>query len=108
LEFIAARARPNTVRAYAHDLKIFFTVVAKEPAEVTSRDVLSFVTQQRRVGPWAQVTHGHFEDYKRWLARRPGKHGALSATTISCRLGLLRTFFERIIEWGYDDAPARS
>jgi integrase/recombinase XerD len=48
LEFIAARARPNTVKAYAHDLKIFFTIVAKEPSEVTSRDVLSFVTQQRR------------------------------------------------------------
>ncbi|MDQ3306902.1 MAG: site-specific integrase [Actinomycetota bacterium] len=47
LEFIAARARPNTVRAYAHDLKIFFTIVVKEPAEVTSPDVLAFVTQQR-------------------------------------------------------------
>jgi hypothetical protein len=45
---IAARARPNTVRAYAHDLKIFFTIVVKEPAEVTSRDVLAFVTRQRR------------------------------------------------------------
>jgi integrase len=55
----------------------------------------------------AHVTRGHFEDYKRWLAARPGRRGALSATTISGRLGLLRTFFERIIEWGYDDAPAR-
>lgn len=25
LEFAASRARPNTVRAYAHDLKAFFT-----------------------------------------------------------------------------------
>ncbi len=38
----------------------------------------------------------------------PGKRGKLlSTTTIRHRLGLLRTFFERIIEWGYDDAPAR-
>jgi len=37
LEFVAARARPNTVKAYAHDLKVFFTVVAKEPVEVTGR-----------------------------------------------------------------------
>ena len=35
LEFVAGRARPNTVRAYAHDLKVFFAVVDKEPAEVT-------------------------------------------------------------------------
>ena len=37
--------------------------------------------------------------------REAGKK--LSTTTIRHRLGLLRTFFERIIEWGYDDAPAR-
>ena len=30
LEFAASRARPNTVRAYAHDLKTFFTVVGKD------------------------------------------------------------------------------
>ena len=30
LQFAAGRARPNTVRAYAHDLKAFFTVVTKE------------------------------------------------------------------------------
>ena len=48
LEFVAARARPNTVRAYAHDLCVFFTVVGKDPDEVTTKDVLSFVTAQRR------------------------------------------------------------
>jgi integrase len=31
----------------------------------------------------------------------------LSTTTIRHRLSMLRTFFERIIEWDYDDAPAR-
>jgi site-specific recombinase XerD len=55
----------------------------------------------------ALVTRAHFEDYKRWLARRPGRTGTLTATTISGRIGLLRTFFERIIEWDYTDAPAR-
>ena len=48
LEFAASRARPNTVRAYAHDLKAFFTVVAKEPVEVRPADVMAFVTAQRR------------------------------------------------------------
>jgi integrase len=44
-----------------------------------------------------------------WLTARPGKTGKQwSPTTIRHRLCLLRTFFERIIEWGYDDAPARS
>jgi Zn-dependent protease with chaperone function len=29
LEFVAARARPNTLLAVAYDLKVFFTEVAK-------------------------------------------------------------------------------
>ena len=35
LEFVAGRARPNTLRATAFDLKTFFSVVAKDPLEVT-------------------------------------------------------------------------
>ena len=33
LEFVAGRARPNTLRAVAFDLKAFFTVVGKDPVE---------------------------------------------------------------------------
>ena len=47
LEFVAARCRPNTVLATAFDLKVFFSVVGKRPAEVTPGDVLGFVTAQR-------------------------------------------------------------
>ena len=31
LEFASGRARPNTVRAYAHDLSVFFAVIPEEP-----------------------------------------------------------------------------
>ena len=48
LEFASARCRPTTVRAYAHDLKVFFGFVDKEPAAVTPKDVLSFITSQQR------------------------------------------------------------
>ena len=48
LEFAASRARPNTVLAYARDLKAFFTVVGKEPVDVRPADVIGFVTAQRR------------------------------------------------------------
>jgi integrase/recombinase XerD len=46
LEFVSGRARSNTVRAYAHDLKVFFDVVGKDPVEVTPADVLAFVAAQ--------------------------------------------------------------
>src|SRR5688572_10408669 len=42
LEFVAGRTRPNTVLAVAFDLKTFFTVVDKEPAEVAAVDMLYF------------------------------------------------------------------
>jgi len=53
LEFVAARARPNTLLAAAYDLRVFFTEVVKQPAEVSTADVLGFINSQRapRRGP---------------------------------------------------------
>ena len=48
LLFVAARCRPNTVLATASDLRAFFAVVPKEPAEVVISDVLGFIHEQRR------------------------------------------------------------
>jgi hypothetical protein len=47
LEFLGGRCRPNTVRAAAYDLKVFFAVVGKAPEQVRPADVLAFVTAQR-------------------------------------------------------------
>ena len=47
LEFVAGRTRPNTVRAVAFDLKAFFTIVDKEPADVAACDVFDFLAHQR-------------------------------------------------------------
>ena len=40
-------ARPNTVLATAYDLKVFFEVVGKEPARVSTADVFAFIAAQR-------------------------------------------------------------
>jgi site-specific recombinase XerD len=58
------------------------------------------------VGAIAQLERVHLEDYKRWLAS-DNDRVPLSATTRSMRLGALRMFFHRAIEWGWDDAPVR-
>ena len=47
LAFVGARARVNTWLATAYDLKVFFTVVGKEPAQVTAPDVFTFLKAQR-------------------------------------------------------------
>jgi site-specific recombinase XerD len=56
----------------------------------------------------AQVTRRHVEDYKPWLAKRPGQNKArVTTATLAHRLGTLRMFFVRIDEWGWEEAPAR-
>ena len=93
LDQLAVSARPNTVDAYSMVLRFFAgRVTAADPACV-------------RV---ASIERRHLEDYKRWLADRPGKKTPkLTTTTIRHNIGLLRTFFERVIDWDYDDAPAK-
>lgn len=85
LEFVVGRARPNTVRCYAHDLSVFFTVVAKEPIDVTPKDVMAFVTAQRRPRPGAEN-----------VVRIDGGSG-LSAATIKRRLAAVSSFYGYLI-----------
>ena len=47
LRFLSRRCRSNTVLAAVYDLKVFFTVVGKEPRDVQPVDVLAFGTAQR-------------------------------------------------------------
>lgn len=47
LEFLGGPCPPNTVRAAAYDLKVFFSVVARPPHQVRPADVLALVTAQR-------------------------------------------------------------
>jgi site-specific recombinase XerD len=86
-------ARPATVSAADVALRLFaHRVTLADPTCVTV----------------ASIGRTHIEDFKVWQAARPGRGGTpLSTTTIRHRLSMLRTFFERVIEWDYDDAPAR-
>lgn len=57
----------------------------------------------------ASIERHHIETYKLFLSTQPGRDGVapLSPATIRLKLGTLRTFFERISEWGYADAPTK-
>jgi integrase/recombinase XerD len=68
LAFVAARARTNTWLAVAFDLKIFFGVVAKPPAEVTAADVFGFLAAQRASRHGGRVVR--LEDGEAGLAAR--------------------------------------
>jgi len=91
LSMVEARARPNTVLAVAYDLKVFFTVVAKEPVEVTATDVLEFIREQRR------PRHGS------GVIRLEDGESGLSARTIRRRLASVAGLFDYLIIRGVVD-----
>ena len=68
LAFVGARARTNTWLAVAYDLKVFFSVIAKEPAAVTTADVFTFLKEQRSPRRGAKVVR--LEDGEAGLAAR--------------------------------------
>jgi len=86
LEFVVGRARPNTVRAYAHDLSVFFSVVKKDPLEVRPKDVMAFVTAQRRPRPGAEN-----------VVRIADGSAGLSAATIKRRLAAVSSLYGYLI-----------
>lgn len=92
LEFVAGRARPNTVRAYAHDLCVFFSVVEMDPTEVTTKDVLAFVTSQRRSRTGAEN-----------VVRISDGQAGLSAATIKRRLAAVSCLYGYLLT--RDDTP---
>src|SRR5437867_2809224 len=70
LEFVAGRARANTTRAMAFDLKTFFTIVGKDPLEVTPVDVFDFLAAQRGDRKVVRLEDGESGLSPRTIARR--------------------------------------
>jgi site-specific recombinase XerD len=89
LRFASGRARPNTVRAYAHDLKTFFTVVDKDPLEVTAKDVLAFVTAQQQARAGAEN-----------VTRISDGGSGLSTATVRRRLAAVSALYGYLIARG--------
>ncbi len=93
LEQLAVSSRPSTVEATALALRHLAEHITETHPECTSV---------------AAIERRHIESYKLALAARPGKRAhKLSPQTIRHNLGMARTFFERVIDWDYPDAPRR-
>ncbi len=93
LDQLEVSARPGTVAAAELTLRFFaHRVTDVDPSCVSV----------------ARIKRANIEDFKSWLIKRRGRTGKPLATmTIRHRLSTVRTFFERIMEWDYEDAPAR-
>jgi integrase/recombinase XerD len=91
LEFVAGRARPNTLRAVAHDLKTFFAVVGKDPLELTAADVFEFLAHQRG---------------DRTVIRLADRESGLAASTIARRLSSVSGLYAYLVARG--DTPVQA
>ncbi len=91
LEFVAGRARPNTLRAAAFDLKTFFSVIDKDPADVVATDVFDFLAQQRG---------------DRKVVRMADRESGVSARTLARRLSSLSGLYAYLMARG--DTALRS
>ena len=92
LDQLKVSSRPNTVSAVDLALRLFaHRVTAADPTCVAVAD----------------IGRPHIEDFS--AGKRPVREGRQAAIDHHhpAPARLLRTFFERFIEWDYDDAPAR-
>jgi site-specific recombinase XerD len=93
LEQIACVLRPGSVAGADLALRSFAAFLLDAAPEVIAL---------------SQVTRRHVEDYKPWLAKRPGQNKTrIMTATLAHRLGTLRMFFVRLEEWGWEEAPPR-
>jgi integrase len=100
----------GTVARYLDQLAVSLRPSSVAAIDITLRQLAGWVIAHRPdVTCVAGIDRACIEGYKAAIAARPGYRGitTLSKTTIGMRVGHLRAFFERIIEWGYPDAPAR-
>jgi site-specific recombinase XerD len=90
---ISLSLRPSSVAVAELALRAFCCYLIDEHPEVTAFNT---------------VGRAEIEGFKKYLATRPSAKGVPRAVnTRLSRLGMLRSFFDRIIEWEWDDAPPR-
>ena len=108
---IAAKAPQlvETMARYLAQAGTFLAPASVDSASIGMRQLSRWLLADTDIRTVAGINRNAIEDYKVWLADQPGNGGRrLSANTQRQRLRMLRVFFERIIEWEWNDAPPRN
>lgn len=98
-----------TMRRYLDQLASILRPGSVSNADQALRSLATFLTEQApEVSSVADIGRRHVEDYRQWLAARPGRDTArVTPATLAHRLGTLRMFFVRLHEWDWPQAPPR-
>jgi site-specific recombinase XerD len=105
----AAPQLAETMRRYLRQAATFLAPASVDSADGALRIFARWLLANTTVIAVGEVTRDAIEDFKVYLAGRPGMRGAsLSQNSQRQRLRTLRVFFERIIEWDWADTPPRN
>lgn len=97
-----------TVWRYLDQIALSLRPATVDAADIALRGLAGHLAAEG-VDRFAAVERRHIESYKQWLATVGTRDGRAPArNTIRQRLGLVRSFFDRIIEWDWADAPTRT
>jgi site-specific recombinase XerD len=107
-----ATSRPvmvATMRRYLTQIEATLRPGSVKGSDLALRSFAAFLAERYPdVDTVASIRRVHIEDYKPWLAARRGQNTPrLAPNTRAHRLGHLRTFFLRLDDWDWDDAPDR-
>ena len=98
-----------TIQRYLQRLAAFQAPKSVDVAENSLRQFAWWLVADAGLDTIAAVRRDDIEDFKVWLANKPHpRGGTISPETHRQRLRMVRSFFERIIEWDWPDAPARN
>ena len=99
----------DTMRRYLTQIGCVLRPGSVTNADIALRSFAGFLVEAApELTSTTQVTRRHIENYKPWLAKRPGQNkNRVTTATLAHRLGTLRMFFVRIDEWGWEEAPPR-
>jgi site-specific recombinase XerD len=107
-----AAAIPDVVapmRRYLQQLACILRPGSVSGADQALRSLAAFLADQAPdVRFIADIRRHQVEDFRTWLAARPGHRTTrLTPATLAHRLGTLRMFFVRISDWDWPEAPPR-
>jgi integrase len=100
-----------TLRRYLTQVAVSMRPGSVALIDTTLRHLAVYLTNHHPdIGAAAEIRRTHIEGFKTFLTSRVGYRNMSgpAKTTIGMRLGHLRSFFDRIIEWDYCDSPTRN
>ena len=100
-----------TMGRYLAQAATFLAPSSVDVADNALRQFARWLARPTPTSPPSPRSHrDDIEDFKVWLAAQPGNNGASACrpTRNGNGCGMLRVFFERIIEWDWPDAPHRN